>query len=232
MSRIKQLLQLYQSGFSNHCIGRELQLDKETVNSYIRKVQSNGFDIAYLLSLDDPVLEKKFSAGNPAYTEERFQVIKDKLSYFESELGRKHVTRRIIWEEYKKEYPDGYSYSQFCYHLSQMSLARHPTAILDHVAGGEMHVDFAGDTLSYVDRETGETIKVQVLVACLPYSDYTFAIAVGSQTTVDFLYALSCALQYFGGSPKILVTDNLKSAVIKTDRYEPELNRNDCQNLP
>ena len=33
------------------------------------------------------------------------------------------------------------------------------------------------------------------------------------------------ALEYFGGSPKVLVPDNLKAAVIQADRYEPELNR-------
>lgn len=35
-------------------------------------------------------------------------------------------------------------------------------------------VDFAGDKLSYVDAETGEIIKAEVFVACMPYSDYTY----------------------------------------------------------
>lgn len=86
-------------------------------------------------------------------------------------------------------------------------------------------MDFVGYTLSYIDREIGEIFRVQVFIACLPYSDYTFVMAVRSQTTEDFLYALSCALRYFGGSLKILVPDNLKAAVINTDRCEPDLNR-------
>ena len=75
------------------------------------------------------------------------------------------------------------------------------------------------------DQLTGEMIETQVFVACLPFSNYTFVMAVPSQRTEDFLHALTCCLNHLGGSPKILVTDNLKSAVIKTDRYEPELNR-------
>ena len=48
----------------------------------------------------------------------------------------------------------------------------------------------------------------------------------------DFIYALVSCLEYLGGLPQMLVTDNLKSAVIKADRYEPDLNRalEDCCN--
>lgn len=225
MSTIKQVLQLHQNGLSNRRIAKELGLYKETVNEYIRKVKDNGFDIAGLLTLEDPVLEARFSAGNPAYTESRFLVFKEKISYFEQELRRPHVTRYILWTEYRREHPDGYGYSQFCYHLNQLKAARQPSAILEHLPGGELYVDFAGDTMSYVDRDTGEVIRVQIFIACLPYSDYTFVMAVPSQTTDDFLYALSRALQHIGGSPKIVVPDNLKAAVIKADKYEPDLSR-------
>lgn len=225
MSKIKQVLQLHREGLSNRGIAKELGLYKSTVNGYIRKVKDNGFDIESLLKLEDPVLEKKFSAGNPAYTEDRFLVFKEKIPYFEQELRRAHVKRLTLWEEYKMEHPDGYGYSQFCYHLNQMKVSRHPSLVLEHAPSSELYVDFAGDTMSYVDRETGEVVNAQIFIACLPYSDYTFVMAVHSQTTDDFLYALSCALQHFGGSPKILVPDNLKAAVIKTDKYEPELNR-------
>ncbi|MDR2775872.1 MAG: hypothetical protein LBC19_14275, partial [Tannerella sp.] len=56
---------------------------------------------------------------------------------------------------------------------------------------------FAGDKLEYMERETGEVLKVHVFVACLPYSDYSFCIAVKTQSTEDFLYAPGCCLQDF-----------------------------------
>ncbi len=225
MSKIKQVLRLHKEGVSNRRIATQLGLYKGTVNDYIRKVKDHGFDIETLLALDEPVLEQKFSAGNPAYTEERFDYLKEKLSYFEKELTRAHVTKKTLWDEYIRETPDGYRYSQFCYHLAQLGHARHPSAVLEHVAGCELYIDFAGDTLSYVDRQTGEVIDVQVFIGCLPFSDYTFAMAVPSQRTDDFLYALWCCLRHLGGCPRILVPDNLKAAVVKADRYEPELNR-------
>jgi len=146
------------------------------------------------------------------------------MDYYVQELKRNGVTRLILWEEYKESNPNGYSFSQFCYHLHQHQKASKPTAVLHHEPSDKLFIDFAGKQLSYVDIQTGEIIKCQVFVACLPYSDYAFAMAVKTQGVEDFIYAISCCLSYLGGVPRAIVPDNLKSAVIKSDRYEPELN--------
>ena len=225
MSTIKQLLRLHESGESNRRIAKTLGLNRGTVNTYIRKFEAGEMQSEELLCLDDPVLEGKFIAGTAAYTDKRFETFKELLPYFEKELGRKHVTRYLLWQEYLSRYPSGYRYTQFCYHLSQQLIARKPTAVLTHQAGEKLFVDFAGDRMEYIDRETGEIVPVNIFVACLPFSDYTFVMGVRQQTTDDFLYALSCCLKTLGGCPKIVVPDNLKAAVVKADRYEPELNR-------
>jgi transposase len=225
MSMIKQVLQLHKSGNSNRSIAMELGLDKETVNTYVRTVKANNYDIEELLKLEDPVLEGKFKAGAAAYTDKRFDALKERLPHIEQEMKNKHVTRNLLWHEYLAAYPDGYRYTQFCFHLNQLQIARKPVAHLTHNPGEKLYIDFAGDTAEFVDGDTGEVHKVQVFVATLPYSDYTFAMAVASQSTADFLYALSRCLSFLGGSPKIVVPDNLKAAVIRADKYEPELNR-------
>jgi transposase len=225
MSKIKQLLQLHESGLSNRRIANDLSLDRDTVNNYVRKFKSGNLPTEELLALEDPVLESKFIAGTAAYTDKRFDEFKELLPYFEKELERKHVTRHLLWREYLSKHPSGYRYTQFCYHLNQQLVARKPSAILTHLAGEKLFVDFAGDKQEYVDPQTGEIIPVHVFVACLPFSDYTFCMAVRQQTTEDFLHALACCLNHLGGCPKIVVPDNLKAAVVKTDRYEPQLNR-------
>ena len=225
MSKVKQLLQLHQQGAYNREIARQLGLNKETVNTYVQKIKVHELSINELLELDDPILESKFMAGHAAYKDQRFEAFKSHIGYFEQELSRKHVTRKILWEEYLCTHPDGYRYTQFCHHLNQMLVARKPTAILAHHPGEKLYIDFAGDTMPYVDLQTGEVKHAQVFVATLPYSNYTFLMAVPSQKTEDFLYALCCALSYFGGSPKIVVPDNLKAAVTKADKYEPDINR-------
>ncbi len=225
MSKVKQVLRLHAQGVSNRKIAGDLGLYKGTVNTYVRKIKEHEYSIEELLALDEPVLESKLFAGNPAYKQDRFEEFKGMISYWEEELKKPHVTRYLLWEEYRESHPDGYGYSQFCFHLGQIIKARKPGSILQHHAGEKLFVDFAGDAVSYINRESGEVIQTQVFVACLPYSDYAFVMAVPSQSTDDFLYALSCCLKHPGGSPKIVVTDNLKASVIKTDRYEPELNR-------
>ena len=121
-------------------------------------------------------------------------------------------------QEYKQSYPDGYGYTQFCHHLSQHQLAKNPSMVLQHKAGDKLFIDFAGKKLSYIDKQTGEITECQVFIACLPYSDYSFAMAVHSQSTEDFIYALTCCLKEIGGVPQTLVPDNLKSAIIKANK--------------
>jgi transposase len=225
MGTIKQLLQMHGDGLKYKVIARNLKMSKNTVKSYLQKVKISGVDIKYLLELDDPVLEMWFHAGTAAYPDKRFEDFKERLDYLVKELGKRHMTKRLLWEEYRSDYPNGYMYSQFCFHLSQHLLARNPSMVLIHQPGENLFVDFAGDKMSYVDRETGEINPCQVFVACLPYSDYSFVMAVRYQTIDDFLYALSCCLEVLGGVPRVVVPDNLKSAIIKANRYEPDINQ-------
>jgi transposase len=224
MSKIKQLIQLHKQGKGIKFIARTLDISKNTVKAYLAKVASSKLDVEALMNLEDPILEGEFHAGNPAYKDERYEHFISKLDYFEKELGRRGVTKMLLWEEYRREYPGGYGHTQFFFHLSQQLIARRPSMVLEHYAAEKLYVDFAGKPLSYVDTQTGEIIYCQVFVACLPYSDYSFAMAVKSQSVEDFLYALSCCLTELGGVPKILVPDNLKSAITKASRYEPDVN--------
>ncbi len=225
MSQIKQLLQLHEQGKSIKFIARSLGISKNTVKAYLAKVASSSLDVQALLALDDPIMEARFHAGNPAYKDDRFGYLKSKLDYYSKELGRPGVTRQLLWEEYRSDYPLGYGHTQFCYHLSQQLIARKPSMVLQHCAGEKLFIDFAGKKLSYIDLDTGEIVPCQVFVACLPYSDYSFAMPVRSQNIGDFLYALGCCLQELGGVPQVLVPDNLKAAIVKASRYEPDVNR-------
>lgn len=226
MSTIKQLLQLHKKGIGKKAIARSLNMSKNTVKAYLDKLQASKLDIDTLLALDDPILEARFHSGNPAYkSDNRYEHLIGKVGYYLKELNKQGVTQQLLWEEYIESYPEGYSRSQFCYHLSQHLKAQNPSMVLQHKPGEKLYVDFAGKKLAYIDVTTGELIYCQVFIACLPYSDYSFTIAVNSQGVEDFIYALNQCLHFFGGVPEVLVTDNLKSAIIKASRYEPNINR-------
>ena len=226
MSQIKQLLRLHESGKSKKEIARVLGISKNTVKSYLFKAAHTGSCIDELMSLEDPELEAKFFAGNPSYKDNsRYALLKKDIDYYISELQKTGVNKRLLWEEYRMAHPDGYGYSQFCYHLSQQKIASNPSMVLSHLPGEKLYIDFAGKTLSYTDADTGEIIECQVFVACLPYSDFAFVMAVRSQSLVDFIFALTQCLLALGGVPEVIVPDNLKSAVTKASRYEPGLNQ-------
>ena len=95
---------------------------------------------------------------------------------------------------------------------------------MDHKAGDLMFIDYAGKTLQIVDPSTGEVQQVQFFVAVLGGSQLTYAEASMSQKKHDFIKSVENALHYFGGVPKGIKPDNLRSAVTKSDRYEPKIN--------
>lgn len=226
MSQIKQLLNLHHRGTSIKAMTKILGISRNTVKAYLAKVSALGLDINRLLEMDDMELHALFHSGNPSYKgEPRYDQLMAKMEYYQTELKRTGVTRHLLWHEYIGANPEGYQYSQFCYHLSQWLQAASPSMVLTHLPGEKLFIDFAGSKLAYTDHQTGELITCEVFVATLPASDYCFAMAVPSQKTEDFLHALQCCLVALGGVPATIVCDNLKSAVIRANRYEPELNQ-------
>jgi transposase len=226
MNQVKQLLMMYRQGIGKQTIAKRLGISKNTVKSYLHKLETLPQDYETLISTPEPELEQLFFSGSPSYKEKsRYEVLTVLLPEYAKELKKVGVNRQLLWEEYKEKQPDGYSRSQFCYHLQQYLLTQQSTMVLHHQAGETLFVDFAGKKLSYIEIDTGAVVECEVFVACMPYSDYTFAMVVPSQKSEDFIYCLRCCLEHLGGVPQNIVTDNLKSAVTKTDPYEPGINQ-------
>ena len=151
MSQIKQLLLLKKEGVSNRKAAAIVGINKETVNNYVKKALADELGIEGLLKLDGPVLEHRLKGGSPAYADKRFEVFKDLLPYLQEEMKRKHVTLKLLWEEYIQKHPDDhYSLTQFLFHYNQNTEAgkEPPSTILaDMRTGGEkLFLDFTGDT--------------------------------------------------------------------------------------
>ena len=142
----------------------------------------------------------------------------------EKELRKTGVTRQLMWEEYIAQHPDGIKRSQFNEHYNRWCRKVNPVMHISHKAGDKMYVDYAGKTLQIVDKESGEVQQVQFFVAILGASQYTYAEASLSQGKEDFIASVENAMQFFGGVPAAIVPDNLKSAVTKSNSYEPTLN--------
>jgi len=191
----------------------------EGVHQEIRRAESVA---AGTLEKDTAELEGMFAPS--VFTSEKYLELESKFLHFEKELKRVGVTRQLLWHEYKLEYPGGYGYSQFCHHFSRWQKTSNASMHMEHEPGDKTFIDFAGKKLSYVDRETGEVIPVEVLITCLGYSQMIYAEGCRDQTGVSFVAGCENAMRFYQGATKALVPDNLKSAVTVASKYEPKIN--------
>lgn len=223
MTKLKQIFLLRNQGVPLERISKNVQSSRNTVKKYIRLATQKGLSFDELAARDDHELEKLF-ADPLQVSKHRYHDLEELFPWIAKELGRTGVTRWILWGEYKSRYPDGYGYSHFCEYYKQWSESQHATMHFEHEPADKMFIDFTGKKLQIIDQETGEIQDLEVFVALLGYSQYTYVQVLRSQKKEDFIEAVQNALHYFGGVPRALVPDNLKSAVTKADKYEPDLN--------
>jgi transposase len=223
MTKLKQIFLLRNNGISLDAISKNVQSSRNTVKKYIRLAGLKGLSFDLLSTKEDHELEKIF-ADPVQVSKDRFQHLEELFPWIEKELKRTGVTRWTLWGEYKSRYPDGYSYSHFCEYYKQWSESQSAVMHFEHEPADKMYIDFTGKKLSITDEDTGEIQELEVFVALLGFSQYTYVEALRSQKKEDFIQAIQNALHFFGGVPHALVPDNLKSAVTKADKYEPDLN--------
>jgi transposase len=222
MLQIRRILQLVESGCSQRYIAAQLLISRKTIKQYLLRIESCGKSAGELLKQTDSDLsEIVYDARDTPPKDDRYFCLAPRLSGFLKELTRPGVTRYLLWQEYCKEEEHAYSYQQFCEHLTNYKKINNEVMHLEHKPGDKAEVDFAGKMLSYVDKETGEVIYCPVLVAVLPYSGFAYVEALPNAGMEQFVSALNRCMQYFGGVPKHLVSDNMKQFVKVANRYEP-----------
>ncbi len=223
MHLIRKIYRLQAKGVSKLQMSRQLHLSRNTVKKYLRFLEQVSLDIQDLDVLSDEELSRLFHQKHqpkPA----RLETLEALFPEMEKELRRVGVTRRILWEEYRARHPDGYMFTQFCNHFRQWQRTTNVVMRVEHKAGDKLFLDFSGKKLFLTDLETGEVRPVETFVAVLGASQLTYVEAVLSQQKEDFIGATEGALHYFGGVTACIVTDNLKAAVQKSNKYEPSLN--------
>lgn len=221
---LKQILTLHKDNYSNRQIGKTLGISRNTINTYIKRFKASEYSIKELLIFDNQKLDELFTSRTTLDTARQDKLMK----YFEQiNKARSHpgFTFWHHYQEYSQSVDNPYSYTQFLEHYRRKYAKEKGSLKLDHEAGKEMFVDFAGKKLEIVDKQTGEVIPVEVFVAILPSSQYTYVEACLSQKREDFISCCSNALHFYGGVPKAIVSDNLKSAVTRASKHEPTINR-------
>jgi transposase len=223
MNKVREIIRLKQQcHLSERAISRALNLSRPVIAQYFRDIAHSGLSYNEIELMDDDSLTELLTGKDKK--PERYIQLTKQFEHFATELKRTGVTLQLLWQEYRAKNPDGYSYTQFCYHFQVWRSTSELTMHLDHKAGDKMFADFTGKKLTFIDRQTGEVKETEVFVAILPASQLTYVEAVESQQKQDWLMVNQNAFHYFGGVPKAVVPDNLKSAVHKPNFYEPEIN--------
>ena len=224
MRRIRDVLRLkYAQGLSERAIAASLGLGKGTVSAYLSRARRGGLGWPLPPELDDDGLELLLFPASPTVPDPERPV--PDWTKVDRELRRPGVTRALLWEEYRAGHPGGFGYTWFCTHYDAWKGRVRPTMRQTHVGGEKVFVDFAGDTIDVIDPGTGEARAVKMFVAAMGASNYTYAEAVASEGLEDWIGAHVRMFAHLGGVPKVVVPDNLKSAVFKADRFDPGLNR-------
>ena len=225
-SKLKNILLCHASGMGIKSISAAFDISRNTVRRYVRMYQDSGIPAEKLPALSDSRLQELFAipTAREHTPSERHIQLEALLPEYAARLSRKGMTVARLYEEYRQTYPDGYRHASFGMKLKQFMLQTNAIGHVEHRAGDRLYIDFAGDRLEVVDEATAEIIKVEVFVAILPCSHYTYCEAVWSQKKEDLIKACENALHFYGGAPSAIVPDNLRSAVTRSDRHEPVIN--------
>ena len=219
MRKIREVLRLSAAGKSGRQIAAAIGSALSTVQTCLGRAEDAGLGWPEAEPLSEAALHARLYP--PAATPSTRPA--PDFAQLHAELSRPGVTRLLLWQEYKAAHPEGWQYSVFCEQYRRWLATAEPVLRQAHAPGDKAFVDYAGQTVPITDRHTGKLRPAQIFIGVLGCSNYTFAEATWSQQRSDWLGSQVRMLEYFGGVPAAIMPDNLKSAVHKALRYEPEL---------
>lgn len=222
MRRIKECLRLhFESGLSQNAISRTLQVSRSTVQDYLRRINCQDKRWPELKDLTDEQLEALLFSSKPAGTvrpHPDWELVHKELH------SKSYVTLQVLWQEYKAVHPDGYSYPRFVVYYREWAQRFNVYLRQRHIGGEKLFVDYSGKKPRVRDMRTGQDREVELLVMAWGASQYIYAEAQESQRLPDWIMGHRRGYEYFGCVPHIEIDDNLKSAVTKACRYDPDVN--------
>ena len=224
MRQMRYLLRLHHDGVSTREIGRLLGVARSTIQGNLKRVAAAGLSWPLADDITDEVLEGRLF-GRPALAAGQRRRVEPDWAALARELKRPGVTMTILWEEYREAHAGGYGYSRFCDLLRGFERRLTPVMRQHHVAGDKVFVDYSGKRIGIVDSATGEVCEAEIFVGVCGASNLTYAEATWTQQLADWTGAHVRMLRFFGGAPRLLVPDNLRSGVNKASFYDPEINR-------
>jgi len=228
MRKTREICRLNHVRLPGRAIARAVGVSNSTVSDALSRLRAADLDWSAVEPMSEGQLERRLyrehgqvacDPREPDWETVRTELAKDR-----------HVTTQILWTEYRREHPDGYSYSWYCERFRTWRKTADPVMRQHHAFGEKLFVDWAGDKVPVLDAVTGEVTDAHLFVAVLGASNLTYIEAFRNEGIEAFLTGHVNALTYIGGVPAILTCDNLRTGVTRSDRYDPDINTDfaDC----
>lgn len=224
LMEIKQILRLHSNGLSNRRISETLGIHRNTINTYVKLFRSSKLISEAVFAMDNHELSKLF-AGHTTIDNPRYDELMKFFDGMRADREHRGFTLLYHYNEYKTVAKSPYSYTQFMEHYNRKYTQGKGSMKLLHKPGHELFIDFAGKKHPMVDKDTGQVRQLELFVAILPCSQRIYVEACPDQSIESLIRCVASALKYFGGVPRAIVCDNLKSAITKASKYEPRINR-------
>lgn len=225
MTNYREILRLNSLGLNNSQIADACGCSRTTVVQTLRLAKDKSISYPLPQEMSDKKLAEILFPPSPG----KIQYKMPDYEYVYRELQRKGVTLNLLWLEYCDKCRDGgeipYQSTQFNKYYRDFLAKKNATMHLNHKPGEIMQVDWAGDTASIIDTDTGNPIPAYVFVATLPYSGYSYVEAFLSMNQECWITAHVNAYKFFGGVTRIIQCDNLKTGVDKHSKDEVILNK-------
>jgi transposase len=218
MEKAEQIRIMFKQGRSIRTIARCLKMSRKTVR---KMLQNKVVDQCKMGSEKDETKEPELEINKEGLP---FWANDLDIDYILKEL-KKGITYKILHEELNPQVGYFGFWRTFKHIFSQKK--QNISMRLNHKPGEKVFVDFC-DGIDIINDLTGEVITTELFVATFPFSQYTFAEFTLDQKLETFIEVHEKAWKFFGGVPEYTVPDNLKSAVTKSHRYDPDCNKTFC----
>lgn len=221
----KRILRLRAEGVSQRGIADVLGCSRNTVAAVLTAANGAGLGFGEVADLAADEV-RHLLVPEPVKTDSD-RVAPD-FEHIHRELARPSVTLLLLWNEYvancRATGGVPYRYSFFNERYRRWSILTGASMRIPRNPGESIEVDWAGDPMSFADPVTGAPVNAWLFVATLSFSAYTYVEAFTDMRLEAWIDAHVHAFESFGGTARLLVPDNLRTGVSKSDRYEPTLN--------
>ena len=170
---LKQIISLKKKWNSNRKIASLLGVNRNTINTYVKQFEVEGWSYTELLLKPDKELNDLFAAKSEKQIK-RYEQLASEFEWMSKELCKTGCTLQTLWELYTKQKEDPYSYTQYVHHYNTWAARVKISGKLEHKAGEKLMMDYTGKKLHYTDKATGQQIPTEVYIGILPCSQYTY----------------------------------------------------------